>query len=167
MTDVDFFPITLYPRRISADMLELPDAVIPLVRIAYAADVEPNDVILGDAPMGYRFSGYLCRPFLAAPTEHNQADCWECRTNMANYRPRKPVPQASGWAMDHYLDILESVEFARRHLDGGVIDLATGVHVHVCDRIVVVPAAFAKEVPAVASYQQFIRDATRARRESA
>lgn len=165
-TDVTFYPVTLYPRETAWDMLPLPDEVTPFVRITDAADVEPGDVVLGDMSQGYNFSGYLCWPYIAEPAEHDQAGCWDCRHNMANYQPTKPAPHAPDWAIENYGHALESVEFARRHLDGGVIDVAPGVHLHVCDRVVVVPAAFAETKPVVAEYQQFIR-AARAATESA
>ncbi|MEU0074148.1 hypothetical protein ABZ027_32105 [Streptomyces sp. NPDC006332] len=165
-TDVDFFPITLYPRETAWDMLELPDDVTPFVRIAQAADVEPGDVVLGDTSMGYRFSGYLCLPYIAEPAEHDQGECWECRHNMANYQPAKPGPKAPKWAVENYGHALESVEFARRHLDGGVVDLTPGAHAHVCDLVVVIPAVFGEDEPAVAAYQQYVT-AARAGEKSA
>jgi hypothetical protein len=158
-TDVEFFKITLYPRTTQWDMLDLPAAVAPFVRIAHAADVEPGDVVLGDAMKGCRFEGYLVWPYLAEPAEHDQSTCWECRHNLANYRPQKPGPKAAKWAVENYGHALESVEYARRHLDGAVVDLAPEAHAHVCDLIVIIPAAFAETEPAVADYQRYITKA--------
>lgn len=165
-TDVEFFPVALYPRETAWDMLDLPKDVTPFVRITHALDVEPGDVVLGDAPKGYRFDGYLCWPYVAEPAEHDQGECWECRHNMANYQPTKPGPKAAKWAAENYGHALESVEFARRHLDGGVIDLAPGAHAHVCDLIAVIPAAFAENEPPVAAYQQYVT-AARAKEKTA
>ncbi|MEU5959234.1 hypothetical protein [Streptomyces sp. NPDC047525] len=158
MTEVEFFPVTLWPRQPMEDwgMFELPDTVTPYVRIAHAVDIEPGDIVLGDAPTGAAFDGWLAFPYLAEPTEHDLAACWDCRHNMSNYRPTKPGRRADDASIRNYGYALDAVESARRHLDGGVIDVSPGVHAAVNDRMVIIPADFAATEPAVADYQAYI-----------